>query len=123
MKIEDIENAAREESGIWAPGPVHLQDIYRRDDFEAGFHRGANWRIDSVWHSNTEIPNRTIDKNYCGEAVLIQTLNGGLNFGIVYYGYGYNGEMCYTVTCLDITYTMDQIKQWAYVKDLIPTED
>ena len=57
MKREDIEDAAREESGIWVPGPVHLQDIYRRDDFEAGFHRGANWRIDSVWHDvDKELP-------------------------------------------------------------------
>lgn len=41
MKIEDIEKAAQEESGIWAPTPIHVQDIHRRDDFEAGFHAGV----------------------------------------------------------------------------------
>lgn len=53
----------------------------------------------------------------------MQTLDKGINFGIVYYGYGYNGKMCYTVTCLDMTYTMDQIKMWAYVEDLIPNTE
>lgn len=28
--------------------------------------------------------------------------------------------MYYTVTCIDKTYTMDEIKSWAYVKDLTP---
>lgn len=120
MTKDDIKKAAEEYvkeacRPLWRAGTEQVCLV--------DFMEGAKWRINSVWHSNTEIPNRTIDKNYCGEAVLIQTLNGGLNFGIVYYGYGYNGTMCYTVTCLDITYTMEQIKQWAYVKDLIPTED
>lgn len=61
-----------------------------------------------------------IDKYYSGEAILIQTNDGELNFGIVYYGYGYNGNMYYTVTCIDKTYTMDEIIRWAYVKDLTP---
>jgi len=84
------------------------------------FVAGAKWIINSVWHPNTELPNRNIDKYYSGEAILIQTNDGRLNFGIVYYGYGYNGNMCYTVTCIDKTYTMDEIIRWAYVKDLTP---
>lgn len=28
--------------------------------------------------------------------------------------------MFYTVTCLNKTYSMDEIKRWAYVKDLAP---
>lgn len=115
MNKEDIEKAAH----IYAN--EHRNRINNIEPYSiVDFISGAEWRINSVWHPNTEIPDRKIDKNYCGEAILIQTLNGDMNFGIVYYRYGYNGKMCYTVTCLDITYTMNQIKQWAYVKDLIP---
>lgn len=69
MKREDIEKAAREESGIWAPAPLHLQDIYRRDDFEAGFHSGANWRIDSVWHDD-------LKKGQTNRCILVRFRNG-----------------------------------------------
>ena len=58
MKREDIEEAAKAESGAWAPSPVHLQDIYRRDDFEAGFHSGVNWIKDNLWHDIKEVPQR-----------------------------------------------------------------
>lgn len=126
MTREEVKNA----------GSKHAQDMYCSGDnptpryriaqihaSKDGFVAGAEWRINSVWHPNTEIPNRSIDSSYCGEACLIETIDGGLNFGIIYYRYGYNGKMCYTVTCLDITYTMDQIKRWAYVKDLIPNKE
>lgn len=42
MKREDIEKAACEESGTWAPNPIHFRDTYRRDDFEAGFTQEPN---------------------------------------------------------------------------------
>lgn len=120
MAKDDIKKAKAENAeriaNIAYSGGGHIG----QDDLETAFENGAEWRINSVWHPTTDIPNRKIDKNYCGEAVLIQTLNGGMNFGIVCYRYGYNGEMCYTVACLDMTYTMDQIKQWAYVEDLKP---
>lgn len=58
MKREDIEKAAQEESGIWAPTPIHVQDIHRRDDFEAGFHSGVEWVMYKLWHSIEEVPER-----------------------------------------------------------------
>lgn len=58
MKVEDVEKAANEESGKWAPAPIHIQDIHRRDDFEAGFHSGVEWLICILWHSINEVPER-----------------------------------------------------------------
>ena len=113
MKVEDIKQEAQNRCD------KRFSYLHNSAFFD-GFVAGAKWRINSVWHPNTELPNRNIDKNYSGEAILIQTNDWELNFGIVYYGYGYNGNMCYTVTCIDKTYTMDEIIRWAYVKDLTP---
>lgn len=115
MKKEDIEKAAQD----YDDGLIY-SSVKEQCDLIKAFKAGAEYRINSVWHSNTEVPKRNIDKHYSGEAILIQLLDEELNFGIVYYGYGYNGNMWYTVTCIDKTYTMDEIKRWAYVNDLIP---
>lgn len=117
MMKDDIKKAAAEYAYeacrlLWRTGKEQV--------CMADFIEGANWRINSVWHSNTEMPNRNLDKYYCGEELLIQTVDGKFNFGKVYYGYGYNGKMFYTVTCRDKTYSMDEIKRWTYVKDLTP---
>lgn len=113
MKVEDIKQEAQNRCD------KRFSYLHNSAFFD-GFVAGAKWRINSVWHSNTENPNRNIDKYYSGEAILIQALDDRFNFGIVYYGYGYNGNMYYTVTCIDKTYTMDEIIRWAYVKDLTP---
>ena len=113
MKVEDIKQEAQNRCD------KRFSYLHNSAFFD-GFVAVAKWRINSVWHPNTELPNRNIDKYYSGEAILIQTNDGELNFGIVYYGYGYNGNMYYTVTCIDKTYTMDEIIRWAYVKDLTP---
>lgn len=132
MKKEDIENKGRIEREKVIKelqegyNKHHDINLYTAASATIGqyalplFVAGAKWRINSVWHSNTELPNRNIDKYYSGEAILIQTVDGKLNFGIVYYGYGFNGNMYYTVTCMDKTYTMDEIRRWAYIKDLTP---
>ena len=113
MKIENIKQEAQNRCD------KRFSYLHNSTFFD-GFVAGAKWRINSVWHSNTELQNRNLDKYHSGEAILIQALDGELNFGIVYYGYGYNGNMCYTVTCIDKTYAMDEIRRWAYVKDLTP---
>ena len=100
MKEEDIENAAREESGIWSPNPVHLHDLYRWDDFEAGFHRGANWRINSVWHEGSEKPDT--DK---GDLLIIVKDAFGKDVYVRQNAYYVLKYGC---------------KKWAYIKDLIP---
>ena len=109
MTQEDIENAAREESGRWAPGPVHLQDIYRRDDFEAGFHRGANWRIDSVWHDAREQPQ-------CDIFFIYENVVHAFHVDGVF-------------PSEDEVFVWDDyvkdwgLIRWAYIEDLIPNKD
>lgn len=115
MKKEDIEKAAQD----YDDGLIY-SSIKDQTDVLKAFIAGAEYRINSVWHSNIELPIRNIDKYYTGEEILIQTIDGKINFGIVYYGYGFNGNMLYTVTCMDKTYTMDEIRRWAYIKDLTP---
>lgn len=120
MTNKDIEKAAERSTEKY----VENGDLRGfRGSYRLGFIAGADWRINTAWHSNAEVPNRSLDIYYCGEAILIQAIDGKFNFGIVHYGYGYNGKIFYTVTCLDKTYSMDEIKQWAYIKDLIPNKE
>lgn len=123
MIKEDIVKAAKEEAEKLACLIYYGGSEISKEDVENACVNIAEWRINSVWHSNTEVPNRTLDAYYCGENVLIQTIDGKLNFGIVNYGYGYNGKMFYTIICMDRIYTMDEIKRWAYIKDLMPIEN
>lgn len=45
------------------------------DDFNEGFIKGADWRINSVWHDNSEEPNLK-------DLVIVLTPNGGIfDFG------------------------------------------
>lgn len=105
MKREDIEKAACEESGTWAPNPIHFRDTYRRDDFEAGFYTGAEWRINSVYHKASEEPES-------GE-IALAICEG--NNPVICGPYHYDWET--TVEYFNII-------KWAYVKDLTPnTED
>lgn len=66
---EDIDNASMDESGRWAPSPVHIHDIYRRDDFEAGFRTGVDWFINAINHNPKEAP-------IIGELIIVWMKNG-----------------------------------------------
>ena len=116
MKKEDIEKAAQDydDSLIYS-------SVSEQCDVRKAFKAGAKWLMNSVWHSNTEMPNRNLDECCCGEKCLIQTFDGEIDFGIVVYRYGYNGNMTFTIICME--YTMDEIKQWAYMNDFIITEE
>lgn len=112
MKIEDIENAAREESGRWAPGPVHLQDIYRRDDFEAGFHEGANWRINSVWHDADIEPT---------EEKMLVIINKRCE--IKENDYAKNKKYFASTYTWDHEVITEEITKWSYKDDLLPNTE
>lgn len=98
MKIEDVENAAIE--------CALFEDYYYNPDLQPayidGFKRGANWRIDSVWHEASEEPERN--------RIYIAQL-GDSAFDTFYdpenwanFSRGIN------------------IQRWAYVEDLLPNK-
>lgn len=56
MNIEDIKNAARDFSNVWAGTPMCKEDILRKNDYEDGFTDGAIWRINRIWNNVVSIP-------------------------------------------------------------------
>lgn len=121
MKKEDIENKANLQTDEYSRNAC-LSSVEERL-YKEGYIDGAIWRVNSAWHSNTEMPDRNLDEYYQGEECLIETLKGDIYLGTAYYGYGYNGKMWYTITCHHYTFTMDEIKRWAYAKDLMFVEE
>lgn len=103
MEREDIEQAARDYSGRWAPGPIHINDIYRRDDFEAGFTTGAEWMIYSVWHDVQDVPDND-------RMILVLCDSGHCLIA------GPNNEQW------EDTVKELKLNKWAYIDDLIPDE-
>lgn len=94
MKREDIEKVADE----FANKEYEISDIDRIPLYK-GFYRGAEWRINSVWHnSKTEVP----DVN---TIVLVEKEDGSI--------------WQYKVFAKS---QMLGWKRWAYIKDLIPNE-
>lgn len=108
MKVEDIEKAAQEESGRWATTPLHIQDIYRRDDFEAGFHSGVEWVMYKIWHNADEVPKK---KGY----ILVE-VNGGQPIFVTW-----------NINVVPINWDKivkeNNVVKWVYVEDLIPDKE
>lgn len=97
MKREDIEKAAVDscvfENSIFNP---ELTPYY-----EQGFKDGARWRINSVWHDASEMPEN--------------------KFSLVEYdcpltGHGY-------VVVPDLREVIRAITRWAYIEDLLPSKE
>lgn len=106
MKEEDIEEAARKESGKWAPAPIHTHDLYRRDDFEAGFYSGVNWMMNKLWHDIKEVPQRL------GEFILMSGPHGYTALVVPV-----NNEEW------DRYVRLFNSRQWMYVNDIRNTEE
>lgn len=102
MTKEDIEKAAVNncviENSIFNPA---LTPYYQQ-----GFKDGAEWRINSVWHNVSDIPE---ERRFC-----LYILKDGT------YGCGY-----YHKEDNSIWYArFNDVVKWAYIEDLIPnTED
>lgn len=102
MTKEDIKKAAAEYANeacrpLWRTGNEQVCMV--------DFIEGAEWRINSVWHDVKERP----DEN---EPTIIEKNNGKTFFAEK----GYKGPWKYNVEQFGF-------KRWAYIKDLIPTED
>lgn len=72
----------------------------RADEFNEGFIKGVNWRINSVWHDTNEKPEN--DRAY-----LAEYMDGAF---IVFYS---NIEF-------DVMAKAYKIRRWAYIDDLLP---
>lgn len=124
MKQEQIEKAAREfTDNLIAEN--HFDVNYEEDNYDAGsihatdkvgvyaFTRGAEWRINSVWHDASEKPES-------GENALIEI---EYDNGIKDYILPLRGDHPNVITDEQgICFLLRDAKiiRWAYIKDLIP---
>ena len=83
------------------------------------FEDGALWRINSVWHKPSEMPNRNIDKYGTGEDVLVKAKCNDFIEMCTVYEEPYSPEEFELLNDRS-SYSMDDIEKWAYVSDLVP---
>lgn len=106
MKKEQIEEAAQEYCVI-------DRSIYN-DRFQPyyinGFKDGAEWRINSVWHSGNEVPKKHKD-------LLIELKN--MEFHICQFKDGDSFLGYYD----DREFIAFEVISWAYIEDLLPNTD
>lgn len=98
MKIEDIEKAAGDYSG----SILGFKDSQSVMDKHKSFSEGAEWRINSVWHDASELPNGK--KRY----IALLKINDKIR-PILWTGAYRKGD--------------SRVVQWAYIEDLLPTKD
>lgn len=98
MKREDIEKAAGDYSG----SILGFRDSQSVMDKHKSFSDGAEWRINSVWHDASELPNG--EKRY----IVLLKINDKIR-PILWTGAYRKGD--------------SRVVQWAYIEDLLPTKD
>lgn len=95
MKREDISRAAEEYA--WRGDMYNLQTAFKA---------GAEWRINSVWHSNDVTPGYDC-------RVLIEDI----------YGKVYDDKYDADYNEYDSAIEQKEIKRWAYIEDILPTNE
>lgn len=98
MKREEIEKAAME----FAEREYEISDIDKLPLYK-GFYWGANWRISSVWHPINEDPGYK-------KHILVHFRTG-------------NFTSWFTSANILLMFKMFEVEEWAYVEDLLPTEN
>ena len=101
MTNEDIERKCLEYSQEATPS--YTNGTFDRYAIAQAYEEGAKWRINSVWHDASEIPDLSQD-------ILIIFKN----------------EIC--TILIGAVHTLSELKHydytnWAYVKDLLPTKE
>lgn len=117
MTQEQIETKCQDYSKSATPSFVN--GTFERYAIAQAFEDGANWRINSVWHSAQDMPSRNMRDGGVGELCLVETSDGDIEFvqacyesiNGVYYFKAYFGAL-----------ELFKITRWAYVKDLMPIE-
>ena len=102
MDKEQIEKAASEAQEEMAKR--FIQDENFQPTFGYSFTEGANWRINSVWHTTADIPTT-------GKHCLVEYETDGK----VQYRVDWRNEYEWVLAC-----HYDRIIRWAYIEDLIP---
>lgn len=110
MKLIDIEKASNQHSFLETP------DARERFLFKSGFKAGAKWRIDSVWHDIEESPK---------QGSLIAVFDG--NDMHLWRAEDIENVIDGRIKVVSITvkecFIRQHIIKWAYIEDLIPTNE
>lgn len=103
MNKQDIKKAAKEYDES-----LTYSSVKEQYDVEKAFVKGAEWRINSIWHDASEQP-------IVGKEALVKyiTGDGEMKHRIdVFCGYEWR-EMCH----------YDKLIQFAYIEDILPTKE
>lgn len=84
-----------------------------------GFIRGAQWRIESVWHTVEDMPSDGMNGKGVGELCLVKNDKGDVEF--VQARYEHANGVYYFMTYSGIV-ELHNVVRWAYIKDLIMEE-
>jgi hypothetical protein len=104
MTKEQIEQAtSKYAASLWDKECIDSSREF--DSVCDAFTDGANWRINSVWHSVEERPD-------CDKAVIIESTEIGYSF----HKKGYDGPWKYNVEQFGFI-------RWAYIEDLLPNKE
>lgn len=111
MTNEQIEKAAKGYADSIAQSDV--KKLYCVDDFIAG----AEWRINSVWHTVEDMPSDGMNGKGVGELCLIKNDKGDVEF--VQARYEHTNGVYYFMAYSGIV-ELHNVVRWAYIKDLLP---
>ena len=113
MKKEDIEKAAKE--NVEFQGNLDFGTIIENACRES-FVLGAEWRINSVWHDVEESPKQgSLIAVFDGKDMHLWRAEDIVNV--------INGNIKVISITVKECFIRQHIIKWAYIKDLIPTED
>ena len=82
-----------------------------------GFMRGAQWRINSVWHYVKDMPSDGMNGKGVGELCLVKNDKGDIEF--VQARYEHTNGVYYFMSYSGIV-ELHNVVRWAYIKDLLP---
>jgi hypothetical protein len=123
MERKDIEKAANEE--IELVGSSSALGVTIEKFCRESFVVGAEWRINSVWHDASEIPQ--IYGEYENDlypqipCLVLGHLSTGYGYGVRYWNVTH--QVWDDEECDDFECKMDAIEKWAYLDDLLPTNE
>lgn len=126
MKREDIEKAANKFATRRTDFRKEVLKEVNRDDYSCrhlhcwqDFYGGVEWRINSVWHDNTTIPDRGLDKKLgVGKDVLLKPKYSKI-YELCEVLWDFN-ENCIYLSGYRETFLINNIEIWAYLEDLLP---